>query len=155
MTVFFVFAGTGSGFVSSPGMKAQSVGLVAVWERRARHAATIVALSYAVAALSGCERLSTLGFDTKTAFGSAGFADRCVDVMNRAFPDAEFEVTDRRVDVVGNGGTVIIAAARHAIPANGRYAREVGVECRFENNILMGFRWTAGPLRPPGVGQAP
>jgi hypothetical protein len=28
-------------------------------------------------------------------------------------------------------------------------ARDVAVECRFEDNILTGFRWTAGPLQQP------
>jgi hypothetical protein len=135
-------------------MRAQSFGMVAFRGTRGRHAAVIVAVA-SVVALSGCERLSSIGFDTKSAFGSVGFADRCIDIMNRAFPDAGFEITDRRVDVPGNEATIVIAAIRHAIPANGRYAREVAAECRFENGILTGFRWTAGPLRPPNVGQAP
>lgn len=91
----------------------------------------------------------------KTDFGSVGFADRCVDFMNRAFPDAGFDVTDRRVDVEGNDATIAIAATRKSVPANGTYAREVGAECRFENGILTGFRWTTGPLHPPALGQAP
>lgn len=98
--------------------------------------------------------MSTLGFDTQSAFGSVSLADRCVDVMRRAFPNAGFDITDRRVKVDGNAATIGIAAARSAVPANGLYTREVGAECRFESGILTGFRWTAGPVRPSGVGQA-
>lgn len=115
----------------------------------------MVAMSCSVIALTGCERLSTIGFDTKSAFGSVSLADRCSDIMNRAFPGAGFDITDRRVDVEGNDATVTIAAARNDVPANGPYAHAVGAECRFENGILTGFRWTSGPLRPSGVGQAP
>jgi hypothetical protein len=105
--------------------------------------------------LAGCERVSNLGFDTQSAVGSVSLAERCVDVMRRAFPHAGFDITDRRVKVEGNAATVGIAATRSAVPAKGPYAREVGVECHFENGILTGFRWTAGPIRPAGVGQAP
>jgi hypothetical protein len=104
--------------------------------------------------LASCQRMSTLGFDTQSAFGSVSLAERCVDIMRRAFPEGGFDVTNRRVKVEGNAATVGIAATRSAVPANGLYAREVGVECRFENGVLTGFRWTAGPVRPSGVGQA-
>ncbi len=129
--------------------------MIAVLGTLGRRAWVVAPLSCAAIALTGCQRLSSLGFDTQSAFGSVGFADRCIDFVNRAFPDAGFDITDRRVDVAGNDATVAIAAVRSDVPANGRYAREIGAECRFENGILTGFRWTAGPLRPPDVGQAP
>ena len=112
------------------------------------------ALCFWALMLASCQRISTLGFDTQSAFGSVSLAERCVDIMRRAFPEGGFDVTNRRVKVDGNAAVVGIAATRSAVPANGLYAREVGVECRFENGILTGFGWTAGPVRPSGVGQA-
>jgi hypothetical protein len=120
----------------------------------ARQMMRLSALSSCALMLASCQRMSTLGFDTQSAFGSVSLAERCVDVMRRAFPEGGFDVTNRRVKVDGNAAVVGIAATRSAIPVNGLYAREVGVECRFDNGILTGFRWTAGPVRPPGVGQA-
>lgn len=111
-------------------------------------------LAFALLALASCERLSNLGFDTQSAFGSVSLADRCIDVMHRAYPNAELDVADRRVRVEGNAAIATITAARNGVPAKGPYARDIGVECRFESNILTSFRWIAGPVRPTGIGQA-
>jgi hypothetical protein len=119
-----------------------------------RRMTPVSALCFCVLMLASCQRMSTLGFDTQSAFGSVSLAERCVDIMHRAFPEGGFDINSRRVKVEGNAAVVGIAATRDAVPANGLYAREVGVECRFENGILTGFRWTAGPVRPSGVGQA-
>lgn len=106
-------------------------------------------------ALSGCERMAALGFDTQSAFGSVSLGDRCADIAHRALPDSGLDITDRRVSVDGNTTMVVIVGARTAVPANGLYTREVAAECRFEDGILMGFRWTGGPIRPATAGQAP
>lgn len=114
----------------------------------------LAALALPLLALAACERMSSLGFDTQSAFGSVSLADRCTDLMHRAYPNAELDVTNSHVSVEGNAATVLVAATRNGVSAKSGYAREIGVECRFESNILTGFRWTAGPIRPTGVGQA-
>jgi len=105
--------------------------------------------------LAACERMSTIGFDTQSAFGSVGLADRCVDIVRRAFPNGGLDIANRRVKVEGGVSIVAIAAVRRDVAVKGPYARDIAAECRFENNILMGFRWTSGPIRPTGFGQAP
>jgi len=120
-----------------------------------RRRVAFCALSAGAFLLCGCQRVSTLGFDTQSAFGSVSLTERCIDLLHRAYPNAEFDVKDRGVKVEGNAATITIAAARKGVPANGPYARGVAVECRFESGILTSFRWTAGPIRPTGVGEAP
>ena len=105
--------------------------------------------------LAACERMSTIGFDTQSAFGSVGLADRCVDIVRRAFPNGGLDIANRRVKVEGGVSIVAIAAVRRDVAVKGPYARDIAAECRFENNILMGFRWMSGPIRPTGFGQAP
>ena len=95
-----------------------------------------------------------LGFDAQSAVGSVSFGDRCTDFMHRAFPDARLDVTDRQIKIDANNVTVTIAATRRDVPEGGPYARSVGIECEFENSILTGFRWTAGPVRAADSGKA-
>jgi hypothetical protein len=106
----------------------------------------VIAALFATLALGGCATMSEVGFDAQNAVTTVGPADRCIDFMRRAFLDSDINVTSRDVAVVGNSFTVRISGAREKVPADGNYAREVGVECRFDGNILTGFRWTAGPL---------
>ena len=129
--------------------------MVTVFLMLRRRATMALALSCSVLALTGCERAKTLGFETQTIVGSVSTADRCADIMRRAFPGAGFDVTDRRATVDGDNATAIVTATRDAVPPNGPYARDVGAECRFENGILTGFRWTAGPVRSSGAGPTP
>ncbi len=121
---------------------------------RKRGALAIAAGFLLVSSLAACERMSTLGFDAQSSFGSVSLGDRCVDVVRRAFPNAELDVSDPRVKLDGNAATVAVGAVRSGIPADGLYARNIAAECRFENGILMGFRWTAGPIKPASLGQA-
>ena len=106
-----------------------------------------LALGFALS-LAGCSRMSQLGFDAQSSFGSVSLADRCADFMHRAFPDSPIEVSDSHVATAMNGATVTVDATRTTVPAGSAYARDVAVECRFENGVLTGFRWTKGPLRP-------
>lgn len=98
--------------------------------------------------LAGCSDMSQLGFDAQSTFGSVSLTDRCADFMHRAFPDSPIEVSGSHVDAAMNLATVTVAATRSTVPADSGYARDVAVECRFENGVLTGFRWTKGPLRP-------
>jgi hypothetical protein len=79
-------------------------------------------------------------------------ADRCSDVMREAYPDAGIKVKKSQVvsDTAAASITdeiVQIDGVRPDIPAEGFIARDVAVECRFENGIMTNFRWTAGPFR--------
>ena len=77
-----------------------------------------------------------------------GLAGRCADIMQRAFPSATIEIG--KSEASATGLTTIIArvkGVRSDIPPRGPLRRDLAVECQFDNNILTGFRWTAGPLR--------
>lgn len=88
-------------------------------------------------------------------FGSAcgsiphdvGLAGRCADIMQRAFPSATIEIG--KSEASATGLTTIIArveGVRSDMPPEGPLAHDLAVECRFDDDILTGFRWTAGPL---------
>jgi len=76
-----------------------------------------------------------------------GLAERCADTMLRAFPSANIEIG--KSEASATGLTTIIAhveGVRTDMPPEGPLTRDLAVECQFDNNILTGFRWTAGPL---------
>ena len=114
-----------------------------------------LALASLALLLAGCDWASGVGFDAQSAMGSVSLGERCVDFMRRAFPDTRLDATDRKVSAESDSTTVVITADRRNVPADGLYARKVGVECRFENGVLTSFRWTEGPIRPLNTGQAP
>ncbi len=68
--------------------------------------------------------------------------------MRRAYPSATLEIT--KSDASATGLTTIVArveAVRSDLSEGAALRRDLAVECRFDENILTGFRWTAGPLR--------
>ena len=76
-----------------------------------------------------------------------GLAGRCADIMQRAFPSATIEIG--KSEASATGLTTIVAhveGTRSETPPEGPLTRNLAVECQFDNNILTGFRWTAGPL---------
>jgi hypothetical protein len=76
-----------------------------------------------------------------------GLAERCADTMQRAFPSATIEIG--KSEASATSLTAIIAhveGVRSDAPPEGPLTRDLAVECQFDNNILTGFRWTAGPL---------
>ncbi len=80
-----------------------------------------------------------------------GLSDRCADLMQEAFPGGDVEITSAKAhpDKTAATVTVIIAeveGVRSAVAPGGMLAHDLAVECRFENGILTGFRWTKGPL---------
>ncbi|HKT17121.1 MAG TPA: hypothetical protein VJR47_03700 [Stellaceae bacterium] len=92
--------------------------------------------------------MSDLDFDAQSAFGSVSLVDRCGDFLHRAFPNSAIKIGDTHVEAEMDRATVTVAATRTGVPEGGAYLRDVAVECRFENGVLTGFRWTKGPLRP-------
>lgn len=108
----------------------------------------VLALLAAAAALAGCK--STYD-QARRAFAESGLADRCVDVMERAFIGARIKVTGQDTVFAPEGGgrivVVRIQGVREKVPAGHFLARDVAVECRFENEVLTAFHWTTGPFQ--------
>ena len=78
---------------------------------------------------------------------NVGLAERCADLMQRAFPSANIEIGKNEVSATGL--TTIIArveGVRSDMPPEGPLTRNLAVECQFDSNILTAFRWTTGPL---------
>jgi hypothetical protein len=77
-----------------------------------------------------------------------GLAERCADVMRRSYPSATIEIT--KSEATATTLTTLIArveGSRPDMPPDGPLPRDLAVECRFDENVLTGFRWTAGPTR--------
>ena len=75
-----------------------------------------------------------------------GLAERCADIMRLAYPSATIDITKREASATSL--TTIIASVegvRTDLPPDQPLARDLAAECRFDENILTGFRWTAGP----------
>jgi hypothetical protein len=75
-----------------------------------------------------------------------GLGERCADIMRRAYPSAAIDITKTETTVTSL--TTIVAKAegvRTDVPPGAAPPQDLAVECRFDENILTGFRWTAGP----------
>jgi hypothetical protein len=75
-----------------------------------------------------------------------GLAERCADIMRRAYPSAAIDIT--KSEATATSLTAIVAKAegvRTDVPPGAPAPLDLAVECRFDENILTGFRWTAGP----------
>jgi hypothetical protein len=73
-------------------------------------------------------------------------AERCSDMMRAASPGADFDVTKR--EAAATSLTTIVAhveGERTNLPPDAKLPPHVAVECKFDNGVLTGFRWTAGP----------
>ncbi|HZB91812.1 MAG TPA: hypothetical protein VE397_10245 [Stellaceae bacterium] len=77
--------------------------------------------------------------------------ERCGDLMQQAYPDADIEVTHKALvsRPTESLGTVIaqVEGERPKLPKDTGLPRDVAAECRFDDGVLTGFRWTKGPLR--------
>ncbi len=77
--------------------------------------------------------------------------DRCGGLMQQAFPGGNIEVTKKQLvpqETQSFATTIVAAEGRRRDLAPGPVPlRAVAVECRFDDGILTGFRWTKGPLR--------
>jgi hypothetical protein len=77
---------------------------------------------------------------------NVGLAERCADTMRRAYPSASIDIT--KTEATATSLTTIVANAegvRTDAPPGAPPPQDLAVECRFDENILTGFRWTAGP----------
>jgi hypothetical protein len=81
-------------------------------------------------------------------------AERCADIMKLADPGADIDIT--KSEAAATSLTTILAhveGMRADTPPRLPAPRKLAVECRFDDGILTGFRWTAGPT--PGATPAP
>jgi len=75
-----------------------------------------------------------------------GMAERCADVMKAAYPGADIDITKSEAAAASLTMMVAhVAGDRTNLPSPSPIARHLAVECKFDNDILTGFRWTAGP----------
>jgi hypothetical protein len=75
-----------------------------------------------------------------------GLAERCADLMRGAYPSAVIEIV--KSDASATSLTTIVArveGSRTDLPTDAPLPRDLGVECRFDENVLTEFHWTAGP----------
>ena len=75
-----------------------------------------------------------------------GGAERCADIMRRAYPSAAIEIT--KSEASATSLTTIVAKAegvRTDLPVDSPLPHDLAVECRFDESVLTEFRWTAGP----------
>ena len=75
-----------------------------------------------------------------------GAAERCAEFMRRAYPSAAIDIT--KTDATATSLTTIVAKAegvRTDVPPGAPLPQNLAVECRFDENIMTGFQWTAGP----------
>ncbi len=83
--------------------------------------------------------------------GAGSPAQRCGELMQQAFPGGRIEVTKTSLVTAPaeSIATIVVAAEgrRRDIAPGGPPLRDVAAECRFNDDILTGFRWTKGPLR--------
>jgi len=106
-----------------------------------RRAAVLACLLCSALGLAGCG----------TRLRDESLLDRCGDAMQQAFPQTEINVTKKALvsQEQQSYATSIVTAEgeRPDLPAGSPLLRDIAVECRFDNGILTGFRWTKGPLR--------
>jgi hypothetical protein len=77
-----------------------------------------------------------------------GLGERCGDFMRQAYPGAHIEITEEAASAAGlNAITAKVSAERRDMPANDPLPRHLAVTCRFDEGVLTGFHWTAGPMR--------
>ncbi len=105
----------------------------------------------ALASAAALLLLALAACDTMKKVREQSLTDRCADLMEQAFPGGDIEVTKTAVVPVETQSiaTVVVAAegTRKKVAPSGVPLGEVAVECRFDEGILTGFRWTKGPLR--------
>lgn len=80
------------------------------------------------------------------------YTDRCAALMKASFPGGDITVTDAHAALSHQAASLAImtaevAGTRQNVAAGGFVAREVAVECRFDNGVLTDFHWTKGPFR--------
>jgi hypothetical protein len=77
---------------------------------------------------------------------AGGMADRCAQLMRLAYPGADIDIKQRQAAATSLTRIVAhVAGERTNLPPGAAVAHHLALECTFDNNILTGLRWTAGP----------
>lgn len=95
--------------------------------------------------LSGCGAVEDKVENAQLAVGSPSYVNRCVDLMHRAFPGTDFDVTDQHFSTTTANSVVTVQAVRPDVPANSGM-RDIGAECRFDHGVIVDFHWTKSPM---------
>lgn len=77
---------------------------------------------------------------------AGGMAERCADLMQRADPGADIDITSSKA--AATSITTIVAdveGVRRNLPPQPAVSRHLAVQCRFDGDVLTGFKWTKGP----------
>jgi len=108
----------------------------------------VVAAAAGLLLLAGCSSVENKVENAKLAVGSPSYVSRCVDLMHRAYPDSDFQVTNQHFSTGISTSVVTVQAVRPEVPANSGTGK-VGAECRFDHGVIVEFRWTKSPLPQP------
>jgi hypothetical protein len=108
-------------------------------------AARLLAALALLPALAGCGGIGLKNIQEQS------LSDRCSDTMLRAFPGGEIDVTGQHTlptEAQQSYSTIriVVDGRRRKLPATSNLTRDIAAECRFDDGILTGFRWTKGPL---------
>src|ERR1700730_4189607 len=106
------------------------------------HPLAAILLLTAAGGLVGCNLAERAG---RINPGSVSMADRCGEVMKAAMPFAGSDIEKRTSENAGVKTIVArVEAVRSDLPADGKLPRDLAAECKFDNTVLVGFRWTKG-----------
>ncbi|HUZ71785.1 MAG TPA: hypothetical protein VMU87_02260, partial [Stellaceae bacterium] len=62
--------------------------------------------------LADCGTVENKVENAKLAVGAPSYVSRCVDLMKRAYPDGEFQITDQHFSTTMTTSTVTVQAVR-------------------------------------------
>jgi hypothetical protein len=131
----------GQGGIASAGGVAFEFAAGGPQYRRMRAQSGIAALAALLPAVAGCG----------APIREESLTERCGAAMVGAFPGGDIEIAKGEVSAEPQASlatqVVTVEGARQRVAPGGVPLREVAVECRFDQGILTGFRWTRGPLR--------
>lgn len=98
--------------------------------------------------LSAALAIAALGAGCNTVAGlhDQSLAGRCAAIMKQSYPGADIKIGKEEAAALSiTDVRATVTAERTDLPKGARMARDLAVECRFHNGILVGFRWTRGP----------
>jgi hypothetical protein len=112
---------------------------------------TAIAALLAAGSVAGCgagDFVHRIGGDINP--DSLSLADRCGKIMRSAMPFAEIEIETATSDSGHDILTAHVEGKRTDDPKNEAIDRDVAAECRFDNAVMIGFKWTKGgaPVHP-------
>lgn len=111
------------------------------------HANRLAGIVAACLLLADCTGLDSVYSDMKYRFRDVSLTDRCIYFAQQAFPELRLAAPKIQSSTGINATTARIEGVNENASSTGSLARDVAVECHFQNGILTDFHWTAGPFR--------